>query len=227
MAVQTSYAWFFLTLIASFYFFLTGLRLAHNAFHYCLGLSKRTTDTVMLILSVLMLGSLHATQFTHLRHHRYFLGDKDVEGNVAKYSFWLVLLKGPLFPLHIHSIALRESKPKQQRWIIAELILNIIWLASVWFWWESEALKLHTILMLIAYSLSAFFAVWTVHHDCENEGNDWDNSRTLRSSWKSLLFYNMFYHVEHHLFPQVPTCHLAELSKRLDHAGYCSHKEVF
>jgi fatty acid desaturase len=33
-----------------------------------------------------------------------------------------------------------------------------------------------------------------------------------------LLFisYNMFLHAEHHLFPAVPTAHLAELARRLD-----------
>jgi len=33
---------------------------------------------------------------------------------------------------------------------------------------------------------------------------------------KSRLSYAMFFHVEHHLFPAVPTCHLAMLAARLD-----------
>lgn len=226
-AQQGSSAWYILTLIASFYFFLTGLRLAHNAFHYCLGISRFSTDMVMLFLSVLMLGSLHATQFTHLRHHRHCLGDKDVEGSVAKDPFWLVILKGPLFPLRIHRIALREAQQKTRRWIVLELFLNSLWIATVWLWWESDALKVHTLLMVAAYCFSAFFAVWTVHHHCNNAAEHWDNARTLRTQWKSYLFYNMFYHIEHHLFPQVPTCHLPELAKRLDQAGYHTHKKVF
>jgi fatty acid desaturase len=55
--------------------------------------------------------------------------------------------------------------------------------------------------------------VWTVHHDCEPESV---YSRTVRGRWKSILFYNMFYHTEHHLFPKVPTCHLPDLAKRID-----------
>ncbi|WP_265733416.1 fatty acid desaturase [Acinetobacter sp. ANC 4648] len=31
-----------------------------------------------------------------------------------------------------------------------------------------------------------------------------------------MITYNMFYHVEHHLFPAVPTCNLHVLAKRLD-----------
>ena len=36
---------------------------------------------------------------------------------------------------------------------------------------------------------------------------------------KAFVTYNMFYHVEHHLFPSVPTCHLPELARRLDGAA--------
>ncbi|MCK5811173.1 MAG: fatty acid desaturase [Cocleimonas sp.] len=227
MVFQGALTWFIVTVIASFYFFLTGLRLAHNAFHYGLGLSKTSTHWVMLILSVLMLGSLHAIQFTHLRHHKHCLGEKDTEGNIAKNPAWLVLLKGPLFPLQIHWVALKKANKQQKKWIKIELFLNGIGISLVCFIWDNNALKTHLILMVVAYCLSAFFAVWTVHHDCENQAEKWDNSRTLRSKWKSYLSYNMFYHIEHHLFPQVPTCHLTELAKRLDQAGYCTHKKVF
>jgi len=34
-----------------------------------------------------------------------------------------------------------------------------------------------------------------------------------------VIAFDMFFHVEHHLFPKVPTCHLNELSKRLDEAA--------
>src|SRR5262245_49777577 len=54
----------------SFMFFLTGLRQVHNAYHYALGLPRAATEWVMFALSVLMLGSMHAVQVNHLRHHR-------------------------------------------------------------------------------------------------------------------------------------------------------------
>ena len=58
-----------------------------------------------------------------------------------------------------------------------------------------------------------FFAVWTVHHDCDRSHFI---ARTIRNPLKSFVTYDMFYHVEHHLFPTVPTCKLGELSSRLD-----------
>ena len=70
---------YFLALAASFFFFLTGLRQAHDAHHYNLGLSRASTEWVLFALSLAMLGSMHAVQFNHLRHHRHCLADEDVE----------------------------------------------------------------------------------------------------------------------------------------------------
>ena len=67
--------------------------------------------------------------------------------------------------------------------------------------------------MLLAQALTGFFAVWTVHHDVHAERQV---ARTLRSRMKSALALGMFFHLEHHLFPQVPTCHLPTLAERLD-----------
>jgi fatty acid desaturase len=70
--------------------------------------------------------------------------------------------------------------------------------------------------MAVGQCLSAFFAVWTVHHECDGETRI---ARTLRNRLKSVIAFDMFYHLEHHLFPKVPTCHLATLAERLDRAA--------
>lgn len=216
--------WYGLTLLGSFYFFLTGLRVTHNAFHYALGLPRFVTDCVMLALSVLMLGAHHAIQVTHQRHHRYCLQEGDIEGNIARHSLKTALIYGLLHPWHIHRAGWQYGTAKQKRWIQIELAANLLWLALV-VWSGILFLQIFSLLMLVAYALSGFFAVWTVHHDCPHD--HWNQSRTLRSRWKNLICYQMFLHTEHHLFPQVPTCHLPELAKRLDVAGYAQHRMVF
>jgi fatty acid desaturase len=70
--------------------------------------------------------------------------------------------------------------------------------------------------MATGHCLTAFFAVWTVHHHCDRTHY---LARTLRSRVKNAVTFNMFRHIEHHLFPAVPTCHLAKLSERLDVAA--------
>jgi fatty acid desaturase len=217
-------AWYPLTLVSAFYFFLTGLRVTHNAFHYAVGLPRFATDCLMFVLSVLMLGSHHAIQVTHIRHHRFCLQADDVEGAVAKKTFWQALLGGAAFTLHIHRAGWQHATAYQRRWISLELIANGLWLGFIWFS-DHHVLQVFSSLMLIAYALSAFFAVWTVHHDCPAQS--WNPSRSLRSAWKSALCYGMFFHSEHHLFPNVPTCHLPILAQRLDKAGFQLERTVF
>ncbi len=199
----------------SFYFFLTGLRQSHGAQHYTLGLGKRSEDLVLFVLSLLMLGSMHAVQVSHLHHHRHCLDDDDTEGSTARLSWWRALLAGPIFPLRLHTNAWRIGSPVKRRWIATEVagIFSVI-LAAILV--PSLALRAHVIAMLVGESMTGFFAVWTVHHGCEANGF---HSRTQRGRWINRLFYNMFFHAEHHLFPLVPTCHLARLAERLDAAA--------
>lgn len=81
---------------AAFVLFLTGLRNAHDAQHYNLGLSRSATDAFMAVLSLVMLGSIHAVQVNHLRHHRHCLGDQDFEAKSAHMRGWQAILYGPI-----------------------------------------------------------------------------------------------------------------------------------
>ncbi len=223
----SSQQYYGLTVFASGYFFLACLRVSHNAFHYCLGLSRRATDAVMLLLSVFMMTSMRAHQFTHLLHHRHCLTEKDIEGRIARQGFWEMLLTAPLFTIRLHRVALSNAPAKQRFWINFELLLNLLWLSAVWGWFDLDVLKIHTVIMLLSHAISPLFTVWSVHRDCQQkgQGNQYD-SRTLRSKWLSPLAMNMFYHLEHHAYPAVPTCHLPELARRLDSAGLDNFKTV-
>jgi len=201
-----------LALAGSFYFFLTGLRLVHDVFHGNLGLRARGNDVLLLVLSVLMLGSMHAVRLTHLQHHRDCLGPGDVEGGAARRGAGGALLWGMIFPVQLHLAALRLANRRQVQWIVAELTLGGVWLAAV-LAGRHPVLAYHVAAMALGQMLTGFFAVWTVHHDCDR----WEQiARTLRHRLKSAVSFGMFYHLEHHLFPRVPTCHLAALAERLD-----------
>jgi fatty acid desaturase len=197
----------------SFVFFLTGLRLIHNAFHSALGLSRRATDVVLWIMSVAMLGSMHAVQFNHLRHHRLTLSQGDVEGRHADMPAWHALLFGPAFPILLHVTALRDGNRKLRATVVGELLLSAVWIALVFKGFDSSTLRYHVSAMAIGQCLTAFFAVWTVHHHCDRTHYI---ARTLRNKIKNGITFNMFLHIEHHLFPRVPTCHLPELARRID-----------
>ncbi len=216
---------FVLASAASFVFYLAGLRQVHNAFHFALGLPRWASDWVMLALSVLMLGSMHAVRFNHMRHHAHCLGDDDVEAMGAKMGPLRALLTGPLFPVRMHLKALELAGPGPRRWIVAELAANLGWLALVFGLWKVPALEYHVAAMALGQCFSSFFCVWTVHHGCDPSGT---LARTLRDRWKSFATFCMFYHEEHHLFPSVPTCHLGTLAGRIEEAmPGMAHKSVF
>ncbi len=206
----------YLALPLSFVFFLTGLRQVHNAYHYALGLPRAVTEGVMFGWSVLMLGSMHAVQFNHLRHHKHCLDDEDVEGSCARMPGWLVLLTGPLFPLRMHWHAWRLGGVRQRLWIAAELAANVLLVVLAFWVSEVAALRYHVLTMAAGQCLSGFFAVWTVHHGCDRSHYI---ARTSRGRLLNWLTFSMFYHVEHHLYPRVPTCRLPELARRLDAAA--------
>jgi fatty acid desaturase len=219
LALSLFVAWqrnYVIALALSFMFFLTGLRLVHNAFHSALGLSRRATDIVLAGMSVMMLGSMHAVKFNHLRHHRMALGEGDVEGRSAEMPAWRALLFGPAFPVLLHATALREGDRKLRFIVITELFANAVWIALVFGVLDNAALRYHIIAMAIGQCCTAFFAVWTVHHHCDRTHYI---ARTLRNRVKNGISFNMFRHIEHHLFPRVPTCHLPELSRRIDAAA--------
>lgn len=200
--------------LASAYFFLAGLRLVHDAFHDNLALPRRAGHALLALLSALMLGSMHAVRITHLQHHRDCLGPDDVEGRTARGSAWRAIGAGFAFPFALHRAAWRQGRAGDRRWILAELVMTgaMLALAASGL---SPQLTHHVALMAIAQTLTGFFAVWTVHHDVDAERQV---ARTLRDRVKSALALGMFFHLEHHLFPRVPTCHLPALADRLDRA---------
>lgn len=200
-----------LAALASFLFFLTALRLNHEAIHRNLGFGARGRRCVLHALSALMLGSNHSVAFNHLHHHARIGTADDIEGKCGQMTLWQVLLFGPRFPFETHLHGWRHGGRQLRRRMIVDLALNWIViagaLATLW-----PPLLYHIAAMLVAQCLTAFFAVWTTHHGCEHG----PVARTQRGRLLNLVSYNMFFHLEHHLFPAVPVSRLPALAARLD-----------
>jgi fatty acid desaturase len=205
--------YYLLALPLSAMFFLTALRQVHNGFHNALGTHKFLTWFTLYSNSILMCVSVHAVRFNHLRHHKYCLGEQDYEGKSAKMTWWQAILYGPIHIFLVHYVTWREGSRKDRLNMVFELF-SVTMFAFLVFYTQAHFLIYHLIVMVIGEFLSAFFAVWSVHHDCDEE----TIARTQRTGWKNILTYSMFYHLEHHLFPAVPTIKLPELVKRIDEA---------
>ena len=202
--------------VAVIYVFMLGLRVAHNAFHGTLGLTRSGDHWVMFVISVLLLGSSHAINFTHMYHHKHCMQKGDVEGELANLPFWHALIKSPIYPIYIHIVALRDAPLAEKRWIQAELAASLLVHGSLLVWFESPISIFYGVLMLTANLSAPMVGIWAVHRQSEDSPVD---ARSCRSRVINILTCGMFYHAEHHLFPAVPTCHLAELAKRIDATG--------
>lgn len=220
-----SQSWYVLACGASYLFFASAFRQAHDGYHHSLGTGKRTTTAILLLLSVLLMTSLHSIRATHMEHHRNPLGDSDIEGSLAKVSWWQAMLGGVTYRLDIYRQGLRLSSRQNQRIAYLEfaLIALVIIIALVLSVFPStvpaiatlaQILIYHILTMTLANASVGIIAVWGVHHDCDET-----IARTERNPLVNLLTFNLLYHVEHHLFPAVPSNHLPELAKRLDAAA--------
>lgn len=217
-----SQSWYVLACGASYLFFAAAFRQAHDGYHHSLGTGKRTTTGILLLLSVLLITSLHSIRATHMEHHRNPLGDSDIEGSLAKVSWWQAMLGGVTYRLSIYRQGLRLSSRRNQRIAYLEfglialviataLVLSVFPIAVPAIAMSVQVLMYHILTMMLANASVGIIAVWGVHHDCDETV-----ARTERNLLVNFLTFNLLYHVEHHLFPAVPSNHLPQLSKRLD-----------
>lgn len=206
--------WWPLALGASFLFFLVALRLNHEAIHHNLGFGARGHQRVMHGLSFLMIGSNHSVAWNHLRHHQHLDTPQDLEGKAGRMSLRQVLAYGPRFPIECHAAALREAGPVWRRRVLIDLGLNGV-MGAIALATMAQFLFYHLAAMAVAQSLTALFAVWITHRPGEGHAAI---ARTQRNRLVNFVSYNMFYHLEHHLFPGVPVRRLPKLAQRLDAA---------
>jgi fatty acid desaturase len=206
--------YYLLALPLSFVFFLTALRQVHNGFHDSLGTGRFLTNFSLFSNSILMMVSIWAVKFNHLRHHKYEMGAEDYEAKSAGMSALGAMLYGPIHIFIIHKVTLKKGTWNDRLNVILELAAIALFVGLV-FYFQLDFLIYHIIVMLAGEFFSAFFAVWTVHHDTEDHPH---LPRTQRTKWKNKITFNMFYHLEHHLFPMVPAIKLPELADRIDKA---------
>lgn len=146
---------YILALPFSAFFFLTGLRQVHNGFHNSLGTNKFLTWLSLYINSVLMLVSIHAVKFNHIRHHKYCLSEDDYEGKSANMTWYGAILYGPVHMFLIHKVTWQLGNKSYRRNMALELISIAVFVSLV-FYFKIDFLIYHIIVMLTGEFLMAF-----------------------------------------------------------------------
>ena len=206
-----------LTPIVVFLVFVAVVTVTHDVVHGSLGLSRRQTEWALFAMGAVLLESGHAYRLTHLRHHHVFPGPDDPEGDPARLSLLKAILWGPLFlpRLWYWSYVRSKAGGTMRRWLVAEAAWALaVATAGFWLLPRTPAVLVYAALAIVG---SWVYPMLTVHLPHRGYGDTpLSQTHTLRGRIVPALFLELTYHLEHHLYPEVPSHNLPELSRRLD-----------
>jgi len=221
-ALAAYFGWWWLMPIIVFLTFVAIVTVTHDVVHGCLGLSRRQSDWALFALGAVLLESGHAYRITHHRHHSIFPGedphgDDDPEGYPAKLNLIGAALYGPVFLVRLWWWAFGHSKGRhgQRAFLLVEALIPVTTVIV-------GVIVLPTTPAVLWYAAMAIVGSWvypllTVYLPHKDYGDTpLTQTHTLRGRIIPALFLELTYHLEHHLYPQVPSHHLAELARRLD-----------
>ena len=209
--------WWWATPLVVFGIFVAVVTVTHDVVHRSLGLGRTATEWALFLLGLVLMESGHAYRITHLQHHRLFPGPDDPEGYPAELSFLGAVLYGPVFLVRLWWWAYRRSRGnrRQRAWLVVEAggpFLGIA--AGIALWPVTPAVLGYVVMALVGSWVYPLLTVYLPHHDYGD--SPLTQTRTMRGHVIPAVFLELTYHLEHHLYPQVPSHRLAELARRLD-----------
>ncbi len=194
--------------------------LLHEGMHHTLFPCSFCNRWVSVLLGMPVLMSFSAYQVMHLRHHTY-LGDPRDPDDYENYTsrpqlLWLMhftrLLFGAfLYIVFIPVLALRHGS-RSQRWrVIQEYALLAVVFGALAWTVPADLLLLTWLLPAVLVGFMTNIRGFT-QHGIAVAADPFLASRTMRPHpVVAFCLLNENYHLEHHLFPEVPSYHLPEL----------------
>jgi fatty acid desaturase len=194
--------------------------LMHEGMHGTLFPDRRQNWAVSLFLGATFLMSFTSYRVMHIRHHKY-LGDPRDPDDYHNYSdsrrvVWLLhfvrLTFGPLlYVFLIPLMALRHGSAAQRKLILVEYtILFAIYSALLRL---APARELFVVWFVPLLLMGMFTAIrGFTQHGITEASDPYLASRTMLPNPVIAFFLlNENYHLEHHLFPEIPSHHLPRL----------------
>jgi beta-carotene hydroxylase len=194
--------------------FATYGSISHDLVHRTLGLSRRWNEALLILIELLAFRSGHAYRLAHLHHHARFPHDDDIEGAAAKMSLGRALIEGIIFQPRIMIWA--AMRPGRTRPIVVlEIVLVLCLLAAcVATVPVTPVFGVYAALMIMGSWVIPLVTSY-VPHDPTGPTALWQ-TRLFRGRVASIIAMEHLYHLEHHLYPQVPHHNWPKLARRLD-----------
>jgi beta-carotene hydroxylase len=213
-ALAAALGWWFITPFIMFLIFVRVVTVAHDIVHGSLGLTKRQTEWALFLMGAILLESGHAYRITHRQHHTTFPDDDDPEGYPARIGLLGALVYGPVFITRLWLWAF-QRRPDQRVWLVTEAAISVsVLLLGLALWPSQPAVLIYWVMAIIGSWVYPLLTVYLPHKDYGD--NPLNQTHTLRGRLIPALFLELTYHLEHHLYPQVPSHNLSKLAQRLD-----------
>jgi beta-carotene hydroxylase len=194
--------------------FLTYGSVSHDLVHRTLGLPRWLNEALLCAMELIAVRSGHAYRWSHLHHHARFPEEDDIEAAAARLPLSRALLEGFTLQWRLWYLAVRQPGP-HHAWVLGEGIsLAVILVGALASLPWTMLPALYGGLMIAG---SWIFPIITVliPHDARGDGL-LGQTRLFRGRVLSLLALEHLYHLEHHLYPQVPHHNWPVLAQRLD-----------
>jgi len=194
--------------------FLTYGSTSHDLVHRTLRLPSWLNEPLLCAMELIALRSGHAYRVTHLHHHTRFPAEDDIEAAAARMPIVRAIADGMTLQYRLYFAALKKQG-SHRSWVVGEGAVITLLLAG------SIASLPWTILpaiysgLMIAGSWVFPIATVLIPHDAGGE-HEWTQTRLFRGRVLSVLALEHLYHLEHHLYPQIPHHNWPELARRLD-----------
>ena len=200
------------------------LLLLHEGMHGLLARSKSWNRLLSVGCGALLAVGFSSYRLLHIRHHR-FLGDERDPDDYDNYShsptvvwmmhFMRLTIASPLYLVMIPLMALRHGSWKERREILEEYFALACLYAAVAQLAPSSWLFGHWFVPLLLVGIFTNVRGLS-QHGVTDARDPLLASRSIHlPQWAAFFVLNENLHLEHHLFPEVPSYHLARLHQRL------------
>ena len=190
--------------------FVTYGSVSHDLVHRTLRLPHWLNEVVLSAMELITFRSGHAYRFTHLHHHARFPHDDDIEAEAARMPLGRALFDGLAQQPRLWWFAFRHA-PHERGWIIGEG-MGIVALLAASVTWRVAAI--YAGLMIAGTWIFPIITV-IIPHDARGT-TELTRTRLFRGKVLSVVAVEHLYHLEHHLYPQVPHHNWPRLARRLD-----------
>ncbi len=213
-ALAASGHWLFALLCPVMLSFLTYASTSHDLVHRNLKLPGWLNEALLSAVELLAFRSGHAYRTVHLHHHAHFPDSDDIEGEAAGMPWFRALLSGVTLQGRLWIYALRQPGA-HRRWVKAEATFAILLASGCLALLPVTPLPALYLGLMVAGSWIYPFMTAYLVHDPRGVG-ELAQTRLFRGRLLSLVALEHLYHLEHHLYPQVPHHNWPQLAKRLD-----------